>query len=338
MIEHKSVQTSRLKTAYYHGGTNGKQKLMLIHGNCSSSVFYLKLMERLENDFEIVAPDLRCFGDSEALFVDATRGLRDWSDDIHELVCALHWESFIICGWSMGGGVAMQYAIDYSEYLDGIILEAPLSPFGFGGTYDKDGKKLMPSGLGSGGGCANVQLVKSLLDGDREFFRTLLKNSYVVQGCAIDAAWEEKLVDGIGSTKVGDGMYPGDFSETEAWPGVGAGTKGVCNTMAPDYCNLSALADIENKCKIAWIRGTGDLVVSDNSMCDFGQLGLLGIVPGWPGMESFPPQPMVSQMRYVLEKYADNGGVYQEFVLENSGHGCHIDNEEKFAQIIKTFF
>ena len=55
-------------------------------------------------------------------------------------------------------------------------------------------------------------------------------------------------------------------------------------------------------------------------------------------MESFPPQPMVSQMRYVLEKYADNGGVYQEFVLENSGHGCHIDNEEKFAQIIKTFF
>ena len=214
MIEHKSVQTSRLKTAYYHGGTNGKQKLMLIHGNCSSSVFYLKLMERLENDFEIVAPDLRCFGDSEALFVDATRGLRDWSDDIHELVCALHWESFIICGWSMGGGVAMQYAIDYSEYLDGIILEAPLSPFGFGGTYDKDGKKLMPSGLGSGGGCANVQLVKSLLDGDREFFRTLLKNSYVVQGYAIDAAWEEKLVDGIGSTKVGDGMYPGDFSET----------------------------------------------------------------------------------------------------------------------------
>ena len=37
----------------------------------------------------------------------------------------------------MGGGVAMQYAIDYSEYLDGIILEAPLSPFGFGGTYDQ---------------------------------------------------------------------------------------------------------------------------------------------------------------------------------------------------------
>lgn len=106
MIEHKSVQTSRLKMAYYHGGTEGKQKLMLIHGNCSSSVFYLKLMERLENDFEIVAPDLRCFGDSEALSIDATRGLRDWSDDIHELVCALKWDSFIIGGWSMGGGVA----------------------------------------------------------------------------------------------------------------------------------------------------------------------------------------------------------------------------------------
>lgn len=189
---------------------------MLIHGNCSSSVFYLKLMERLEADFEIAAPDLRCFGASEALF-----------------------------------------------------------------------------------------------NGDREFFRTLLKNSYVVQGYAMDAAWEEKMVDSIGSTKVGDGMYPGDFVETEAWPGVGAGTKGVCNTMAPDYCDLSPLSEIHNKFKIAWIRGSSDLVVSDNSLCDFGQLGLLGIVPGWPGMASFPPQPMVSQMRYVLEK---------------------------FAQIIKTFF
>lgn len=70
-------------------GTPGARKLLLIHGNASSSVFYEPLMERLEGEFFMVAPDLRCFGGSDTLPVDATRGMRDFSDDIHELVEAL---------------------------------------------------------------------------------------------------------------------------------------------------------------------------------------------------------------------------------------------------------
>ena len=45
-------------------------------------------------------------------------------------------------------------------------------------------------------------------------------------------------------------------------------------------------------------------VVSDRSMFDLATLGELGAVPGWPGAESMPPQPMVAQMRAVLEAYA----------------------------------
>ena len=126
MIEKKLIRTNRLETAYFHGGIPGKPKLMLVHGNASSSVFYLDLMNRLADLFEMVAPDLRCFGDTESLPVDASRGLRDWSDDIYELTKALGWENFVLLGWSMGGGVVMQYAIDHSEQLDGLVLEAPL--------------------------------------------------------------------------------------------------------------------------------------------------------------------------------------------------------------------
>lgn len=338
MAQQKRITMSRLTTAYYHGGTPGKTKLMLIHGNASSSVFYLHLMERLEEHFEMVAPDLRCFGDSDALPVDATRGMKDFSDDIHELVKALGWDKFVILGWSMGGGAAMQYAIDHSECLNGMILQAPLSPFGFGGTYGEDGKKLEPVGLASGGGCANQQLVQSLLNGDREFMRTALMSTYVKPGFSCEPAWEEQMIDGIASTKVGVGMYPGNFVPCVKWPGIASGDNGICNTMSPVYCDLSGLADIDKKPMILWVRGDSDIIVSDTSLADFGQLGAIGMVPGWPGMEEFPPQPMVSQTRFVLEKYKKNGGDYKEVLMENAGHACHVEKEEEFAKLLIDTF
>lgn len=66
-MEHKTITTSRLTTAYRVHGTPGARKLLLIHGNASSSAFYEPLMERLADEFYMVAPDLRCFGGSDAL-------------------------------------------------------------------------------------------------------------------------------------------------------------------------------------------------------------------------------------------------------------------------------
>ena len=125
--EVQKVDTPRLTTAYYHAGQIGAPKLMLIHGNASSAKFYLPLMKRLEDRFELVALDLRGFGDTEPKPIDARRGMRDFSDDVDALAETLGWDRFSLLGWSMGGGVAMQYAIDHSEKLERLILEAPLS-------------------------------------------------------------------------------------------------------------------------------------------------------------------------------------------------------------------
>lgn len=67
MIEQRMWKTQRLEIACYQGGTAGAPKLLLLHGNASSSKFYLPLMERLEGRFELAAPDLRCFGDSQPM-------------------------------------------------------------------------------------------------------------------------------------------------------------------------------------------------------------------------------------------------------------------------------
>ena len=66
-------------------------------------------------------------------------------------------------------------------------------------------------------------------------------------------------------------------------------------------------------------------------------LGKAGVVPGYPGDEVCPPQPMLSQTRFVLEKYKANGGAYHEAVIPG-GHGCMLDHEDEFIAELLGFF
>ena len=330
------AQTDRLTIAYYHMGTPGKPKLMLVHGNASSAVFYLPLMERLKKDFELIAPDLRGFGDTEPKPVDAAQGMKQWADDLYALTSSLGWDHFGLMGWSMGGAVAEQYAIDHSEQLTGLILLAPCSPFGFGGTAGPEGRKLEPLNIASGAGVANQQLIQALANKDREFMRTMLRNVYCKPGFLLDSEWEELMIDGILSTRLGDGFYPGDVVPCAQWPFVRAGSKGICNTMAPEYCDTSALADVPNRFPILWFQGDSDLVVGDEN--DINALGKRGIIPGWPGEEAAPPQPMVSQTRYVLDKYQANGGSYKFILVPNAGHAAVLEQEDLFVAEIRELF
>ena len=59
----------------------------------------------MPGDVRVVAPDLRGFGGTEPLPVDATRGVRDWSDDVAAAVDALGWAGprrVHAVGWSLG--------------------------------------------------------------------------------------------------------------------------------------------------------------------------------------------------------------------------------------------
>src|SRR5690606_20643554 len=129
------IKTDRLEVAYYRMGDPSKRKIIMIHGNVSSSVFYLPLMKRLAGEYDVIACDLRGYGDTEPKPIDATRGMRDWSDDLHSFATVLGLSKFSLLGWSLGGAIVMQYVIDHSEFVDKLMLLSPCSPFGFGGTY-----------------------------------------------------------------------------------------------------------------------------------------------------------------------------------------------------------
>lgn len=330
------IETDRMKTAYYRAGEGNKEKLLVLHGNISSSVFFMPLMPYLEDKYDVVVPDLRCFGNSEDKPIDATRGYRDWSDDIYEFSKALKWRKFILLGWSMGGDIAMQFATDHPKMVKKLVLVAPGSPYGFGGTKDEKGTPYSPIGLGSGGGTANPLLTLSGQLPGKMLLKDVLNRYLFKQPFRMSPEWEARFVDASADLKLGTDFYPGNFETTWKWPYTIAGDKGILNTMSPKYGNLSDFLETDPKPPILWIHGDDDQIVSDHSMMELGNLGRLGLIPGWPGEKSYPPQPMVKQTRYFLEQYKEKGGVYVELEIPG-GHVCILESPVHFISALDAF-
>jgi hypothetical protein len=68
-----------------------------------------------------------------------------------------------------------------------------------------------------------------------------------------------------------------------------------------------------------------------------GTLGSTGAIPGWPGEAAFPPQPMVTQIRMVLERYRQAGGRVHTEPFQGSGHGPHIDAADRWRALFFGF-
>lgn len=341
-ISSKMIDTPRLKTHLLTTGPEEGVPVLFIHGNVSSARFWEETMLALPPGYRAIAVDLRGFGQSETKPVDATRGVRDFSDDLHSLIETIGLEQVHLVGWSVGGGVVMQYAIDYPGLAASLVLVAPMSPYGFGSTRDVSGTPCWPDYAGSGGGTANPEFVKRLEEGDRSqesnFSPRQVMNAFYFKPPFRPApAREEVFVSAMLDTKIGSGNYPGDMTGSKNWPTVAPGTTGMNNAISPKYCNLSGFAHINPKPPVLWIRGDSDQIVSDTSAFDFGFLGQLGAVPGWPGEAVYPPQPMIAQTRAMLDAYQAGGGQYREEVIAACAHSPHVEQPEAFGKLFVGF-
>jgi pimeloyl-ACP methyl ester carboxylesterase len=307
--------------------------VVFVHGNVSSAVFWQQTMLNLPAVFRPIAIDLRGYGDTDPLPIDGSRGVRDFADDVAGLLDALGLDHVHLVGWSIGAGVTMQLLPDQPGRFTSMTLVNPISPYGFGGTHGPEGRLNDPSGAGSGGGAANPDFVARLAAGDRSDEaptspRQIMLATYVKPPFVPELA--DEFVESMLTTRIGDDHHPGDHIQVDAWPGIGPGTRGVLNTMAPTHFRLDDLPDVDPKPPIRWIRGSDDQIVSDTSLHDLGYLGSIGAVPGWPGVEVAPPQPMIAQTRAVLDRYAAAGGTVTEMVIDGTAHSPHVEKPAEF--------
>ena len=340
-ISAQRVETPRLTMHVLSSGPADGVPVLFVHGNASSSTFWEEVMLALPAGFRAVAPDLRGYGSTDDVLVDATRGVGDWVDDLMALNSALGIEKYHVAGHSLGGAVLWGLIAADSANILSATLVAPGSPYGFGGTKDIHGTPTYPDFAGSGGGLVNPEMVRRMTEGDRgsddtSSPRNVMNALYWKP--PFRSAREEELLSSMLSERMGAERYPGDSTPSENWPGVAPGALGPTNAISPKYVGdtVERFLAAPDKPRILWVWGADDLIVSDTSLSEIGNLGKIGAVPGWPGDDVHPPQPMISQTRAVLEKYAANGGEYREVRFEETGHTPYLEHPERFMREFLT--
>ena len=331
------VETDRLATRVLTAGPDDGVPVLFLHGNHSSATWWEETMVDLPGAYRAVAPDLRGFGESDPTRkIDATRGMGDWGDDVLALMTHLGHERFHVVGSSLGGNVTWWLIAHSSERLLSAIQVCPGSPYGFGGTKDADGTPCYDDYAGGGGGLIAPAFVDAIRNGDDTADTPVSPRAvFRLRTWAEPPAREDEYVASVLQVHLGDDAYPGDVEPSPNWPYVAPGRWGPNNAISCKYgLDAAAIAAADPRPPIFWIRGAQDVAVSNDAAADLGTLGPTGIIPGYPGIEVFPPQPMLGQIEATLDRYREAGGVAEELVLESSGHVPYIDDHQGFSRAL----
>ena len=94
--------------------------LLLVHGITSSSATWDPVIPGLAEHAHVIAPDLLGHGESDKPRTDYSLGA--FASGLRDLLEHLGHERVTVVGHSLGGGVAMQFAYQYYEHCDRLVL------------------------------------------------------------------------------------------------------------------------------------------------------------------------------------------------------------------------
>jgi len=126
------VSTPRLKIHYEEAG-GGPEAFVFVHGNFASWRWWKPVLDKLPPGWRGVAPDLRGCGETAGDAADATRSsyaIPELAADLAAFVDALDLGAIHLVGHSLGGAVALQYALQHQARVRSLTLVAPAPPTG----------------------------------------------------------------------------------------------------------------------------------------------------------------------------------------------------------------
>ncbi|MEM9058240.1 MAG: alpha/beta fold hydrolase, partial [Pseudomonadota bacterium] len=118
-----TVEVDGATISYLHGGT-GDEVLLLVHGFGADKDNFLRVAPHLKRRFRLVAVDLPGFGESTRL-TDAGYTFAEQATRLHAIAEALGLKRVHVAGSSMGGAIAMRYALQYPDEVASLWLLAP---------------------------------------------------------------------------------------------------------------------------------------------------------------------------------------------------------------------
>jgi proline iminopeptidase len=94
---------------------------LMLHGHPGNAHCLSVLAESVQDQFWVIAPDLRGYGNSRAHHAFA---MTDHLQDLETLLHQLQVDRFLVLGWSLGGILALELALRYPERVQGLVLLA----------------------------------------------------------------------------------------------------------------------------------------------------------------------------------------------------------------------
>lgn len=115
----KSIPLKDARLNLFHAGQGSP--LVFVHGFPLEHGMWQAQLDEFQHGYQVIAPDLRGFGKS-----DGTRELctmADFADDLVHLLDAMNIsEPVTLCGLSMGGYIAWQFALKHRSRLQRLVL------------------------------------------------------------------------------------------------------------------------------------------------------------------------------------------------------------------------
>ncbi len=97
--------------------------ILLLHGMACDHTTWTSVIEKLAQDYTVIAPDLLGHGLSDKPRADYSVG--GYANGMRDLITVLNIDKVTVVGHSLGGGVAMQFAYQFPERTERMILVAP---------------------------------------------------------------------------------------------------------------------------------------------------------------------------------------------------------------------
>jgi pimeloyl-ACP methyl ester carboxylesterase len=114
----------QLTDGYMHVFDEGTgPPLMFVHGFPLDHRMWKQQIKEFSRSYRVIAPDLRGFGKSSSVADDATLTMRDFADDLAEMLSVLEIdEPVCLIGLSMGGYIAFQFWEHHRDRLSSLVL------------------------------------------------------------------------------------------------------------------------------------------------------------------------------------------------------------------------
>lgn len=122
MIESKLIKVGGLDVLYYTAGKG--DPLVVIHGGGGDARTWLHNIEALAEKYTVFAPDLPGYGGSEAM--DGRYFIPELSKFIGSFTEKLGLTKFYLMGHSLGGGIALNFALQFPDKIRKLVLISSL--------------------------------------------------------------------------------------------------------------------------------------------------------------------------------------------------------------------